>query len=219
LRAEIMSDTPAYSGPVIVEPAQIEAESFRIIDVEVGAHGFDAGQWPVVRRVVHTTADFDFIRQTSFSAGAVPAALAALRHGPQVYCDTRMVMAGVNRARLTALGGSICCHVDDPVIAKAAAAEGVTRSTLALRRAVAEGCTIYLIGNAPTALFELVRLAAAGEVNPALVVGVPVGFVGAVEAKEALRQSDLPHIVCSGRKGGSPVAAAIMNALLILAGA
>jgi precorrin-8X/cobalt-precorrin-8 methylmutase len=205
-------------GPIVVDPLEIERRSFAIIDAEVGAHPFDGRQWPVVRRIIHTTADFDFATITCFAPGVVPAAVAALRRGAKVLCDTEMVRAGVNKARLAGFGSEIVCHVADPDVASAASAAGVTRSLLAMRKGVEEGCTVFLVGNAPTALFELLRLARAGAVQPALVIGVPVGFVGAAEAKDALLASGLPYIACRGRKGGSAIAAAILNALLLLAG-
>jgi precorrin-8X/cobalt-precorrin-8 methylmutase len=201
----------------ILDPSAIEAESFAIIDREVGEHGYDRRQWPVVRRIIHTTADFDFARTTCFSPGAVEAGIAALRQGVPVLGDTNMVLAGVNKTRLAAFGGEIRCHVADSDVAAQARALGITRSILATRKGVEAGCGIYLIGNAPTALFELLSLAKAGLARPALVVGVPVGFVGAEEAKEALFASGLPFITCRGRKGGSAIAAAILNALMILA--
>lgn len=205
------------SGPTITDPAAIEAESFRIIDAEAGPHSYDDRQWPVVRRIIHTTADFDFARVTSFSPGAIEAGIAALRRGEKVLCDTNMVRAGVSKPRLAEFGSELICHVADPEVARTARAEGVTRSLVAMRRGVAEGCRIFLIGNAPTALFELLALAEAGKVKPSLVVGVPVGFVGAAESKEALLASGLSFITCRGRKGGSAIAAAILNALMILA--
>lgn len=204
------------STEILRDPAAIEAQSFAIIDAEVGAHPYDQQQWPVVRRVIHTSADFDFARATWFSPGAVEAGLAALRGGAKILCDTNMVVAGVNKTRLAALGGSLACHVADAEVAAAAKAQGITRSILATRKGVAAGASIFLIGNAPTALYELLRLAEAGAVRPTLVVGVPVGFVGAEESKEALLASGLPAIVCRGRKGGSAIAAAILNALMIL---
>ncbi|MEJ2699509.1 MAG: precorrin-8X methylmutase [Desulfuromonadales bacterium] len=175
------------SSDGIRDPKRIEAESFAIIDREVGGHGFDSLQWPVVRRVIHTTADFDFARITRFSPGAVGAGIEALRRGIKVFCDTTMVQAGINKPRLVAVG-----------------------------KGVADGCGIYLIGNAPTALFRLLHLADQGLANPSLVVGVPVGFVGAEESKEALLASKFPFITCRGRKGGSAIAAAVLNALMIL---
>ncbi len=203
--------------PTIVDPSAIEGESFRIIDAEVGEHTFDARQWPVVRRIIHTTADFEFTATTCFSPDAFDGVLAALQTGAKVCCDTNMVLAGVNKERLRRLGGSIACHVADPAVATRAKAEGVTRSIVATRKGVDEESAIWLIGNAPTALFELLRLVREGAPKPALVVGVPVGFVGAAESKEALYASDLPFIVCRGRKGGSAIAATILNALMILA--
>lgn len=204
-------------APAILDPSAIEAESFAIIDREVGTHDYDGCQWPVVRRIIHTTADFDFARTTCFSPGAIEAGLAALRQGALVLGDTNMVLAGVNKTRLAAFGGDIRCHVADPDVATQARPLGITRSTLATRKGAAAGCGIYLIGNAPTALFELLRLAETGAVHPALVVGVPVGFVGAEESKEALFASGLSFITCRGRKGGSAIAAAILNALMLLA--
>lgn len=202
---------------VILDPLKIEARSFEIIDGEVGSHGYDARQWPVVRRIIHTTADFDFAGSTLFAAGVIERAMAALRSGADVYCDTGMVRAGVSKPRLARFGCSLRCHVADPDVAAAARVEGVTRSIMAMRKAIGAGCSIFLVGNAPTALYELLDRAAAGEVDPALVVGVPVGFVGAAESKAALEASDLPYITCRGRKGGSAIAAAVLNALMILA--
>lgn len=204
------------SGPIL-DPLEIERRSFAIIDAEVGSHGYDERHWSIVRRIIHTTADFDFATTTGFSPHAIETGIAALRRGEKVLCDTNMVLAGVNKARLAAFGSTIACHVADPEIARQAHAEGVTRSLLAMRRGVAEGCGIFLVGNAPTALFELLELARAGVARPSLVVGVPVGFVGAAESKEALLASSLPFVTCRGRKGGSAIAAAILNALLLLA--
>ncbi len=202
---------------VILNPLEIERKSFEIIDAEVGTHDYDARQWPVVRRIIHTTADFEFARSTCFAPGAVAAGIAALRSGAKVLSDTNMVKAGVNKSRLAAFGSSIDCYVADAEVAAQAKVAGVTRSIMATRKGVAEGCRIFLIGNAPTALFELLELVRTGQLEPALVVGVPVGFVGAEESKEALLASGLPYITCRGRKGGSAIAAAILNALMLLA--
>ncbi|WP_020677276.1 precorrin-8X methylmutase [Geopsychrobacter electrodiphilus] len=207
----------AGTGPTIVKPEAIETESFRIIDAEVGSHQFDEQQWPLVRRVIHTTADFSFVDSTEFSFLAVVRGIDALRGGAKILCDTNMVLSGINKTLLAKLGGSAVCHVADSDVATAAKAKGVTRSIMALRKGVEEGCNLFLIGNAPTALFELLRLAEGGAVDPALVVGVPVGFVGAAESKEALCRSELPYICCRGRKGGSAIAATILNALMLQA--
>jgi precorrin-8X/cobalt-precorrin-8 methylmutase len=207
----------AGTGPTIVKPEAIETESFRIIDAEVGSHHFDEQQWPLVRRIIHTTADFSFVETTEFSFLAVSRGIDALRSGAKILCDTNMVLSGINKTLLAKMGGTAVCHVADSDVAATAKKEGVTRSIIALRKGVKEGCNLFLIGNAPTALFELLRLAAAGEVDPALVVGVPVGFVGAAESKEALCRSELPYICCRGRKGGSAIAATILNALMLQA--
>ncbi|HEY5673991.1 MAG TPA: precorrin-8X methylmutase [Malonomonas sp.] len=204
-------------SPTILQPEAIETESFRIIDSEVGPHAYDAQQWPVVRRMIHTAADFELAKTTVFAPGVVERALAAMRGGAKILCDTNMVLAGVNKTRLAKLGGSIACYVADPQVALDAKAAGLTRSTFALRKGVAEGCSIFLIGNAPTALFELMRLVESGAVQPELIVGVPVGFVGAAESKDALLATELPSITIRGRKGGSGIAAAILNALMIQA--
>lgn len=200
-----------------VDPQEIEAKSFVIIDGEVGRHGYDEYQWPIVRRVIHTTADFDFAAITRFSTDVVAVAIAALRRGESILCDTNMVMAGINKPRLARFGSSLNCYVADDDVAREARRLGVTRSIIAARKGVAQGCGIYLIGNAPTALFELLNLAEKGQVKPSLVVGVPVGFVGAEESKQALLASGLPFIACCGRKGGSAIAATILNALMLLA--
>lgn len=201
----------------IVDPREIEEKSFAIIDGEIGPHKFSDQEWPVVRRVIHTTADFDFATITCFAPQVVASAIAALQRGESILCDTNMVLAGVNKTRLARFGSSINCYVADLDVANEAGRLGVTRSIVAARKGVAQGCGIYLIGNAPTALFELLRLTAEGHVKPALIVGVPVGFVGAEESKEALLASGLPFIACRGRKGGSAIAATILNALMLLA--
>ncbi|PLX78541.1 MAG: precorrin-8X methylmutase [Desulfuromonas sp.] len=203
---------------ILRDPSAIEAESFTIIDREAQGHGFDAQHWPIVRRVIHTSADFDFIQALKFSPEAVENGMTALRGGARIYADTNMIVSGVGKARLAKVGASIACHVADADVAEQARAEGVTRSIVALRKGVAAGAEIFLIGNAPTALYELLRLTAEGEAKPKLVVGVPVGFVGAAESKQALLESGLPSILALGRKGGSTIAVAICNQLLIEAG-
>ncbi len=208
---------------VHLRPEEIEAASFRIIDAEAGEHAWSPFEWPVVRRVVHTSADFDYVRSMVFSAGAVERGVAALRARRGIVTDTTMALAGIGKERLARFNVRASCFVADPEVARGARTQGVTRSLLAMRRGVADsGNGIIVIGNAPTALFELIRLVRAGEVRPDLVVGLPVGFVGAAESKEALLAlagefPDLPVITNRGRKGGSNVAAAVVNALLIMA--
>ena len=207
---------------VHLRPEEIEAESFRIIDSEAGPHGWSASEWPIVRRAVHTSADFDYVRDLIIAPTAIARGVAALRRGRTIVTDTRMAMAGITAARLEPFSIAIRCLVDDPLVAKSARRLGVTRSLLAMRTAVqAEDAGIFVIGNAPTALFELLRLIREEGARPDLIVALPVGFVGAAESKAELlavaSEYQLPFITNHGRKGGSNVAAAVVNALLILA--
>jgi precorrin-8X/cobalt-precorrin-8 methylmutase len=208
---------------VHLRPEEIEAESFRIIDAEAGAHCWSTLEWPVVRRVIHTSADFDYARAMVFSDGAVTSGIEALRRGRGIVTDTTMALAGINKRLLERFDISISCFVSDPDVAAEAAHEGITRSIAAMRKATGDPDNgIFVIGNAPTALFELLRLVREEGLRPDLVIALPVGFVGAEESKEALLQQapgyGIPFITNRGRKGGSNVAAAAVNALLLLAG-
>jgi len=197
----------------------IEDGSFAIIDAEAGAHEFDPRQWQVVRRVIHATADFEFTSLMRLSPGAVEAGIRALTSGCPVVCDVKMIIAGLNEERLAAYGCKThCCISDDDVIAEAKARNS-TRAIEAMRKAarlrLLDGAVVA-VGNAPTALIELERLAREENVRPALVIGVPVGFVSAAESKEIAMAAPLPYIVARGRKGGSTIAVAILHALLLL---
>ncbi len=207
---------------VHLRPEEIEAESFRIVEAEVGAHPWPPAEWPIVRRVIHTSADFDYSRSMVFSPDAVAAGVAAIRRGRDIVTDTNMALAGIGKGRLARFGITASCFVADPDVARGACEEGVTRSILAMRKGASEpGNGIFVIGNAPTALFELLRLARQDHFRPDLVIGLPVGFVGASESKERLIKEApglrIPFIANQGRKGGSNVAAAVVNALLIMA--
>ncbi len=206
-------------------PHEIERESFRIIQGELGKHGFTEAELAVVTRVIHTTGDFEFGRIMRIHPAAISSGVAALRRGAAVVTDVTMVQAGISAEMLGRWGGRTVCDIRaDEVIAQARA-EGATRSTVAIRRNAAQiHGGIVAIGNAPTALLEALRLVREEGVRPALIVGVPVGFVNAVESKDELAGIgsedpawDIPFITALGRKGGSPVAAAIVNALLRLA--
>jgi precorrin-8X/cobalt-precorrin-8 methylmutase len=204
---------------VHLRPEEIETESFRIIDAEVGAHDWSAVEWPIVRRAIHTSADFDYARTMVISPDAVGRGITALRNGRGIVTDTTMALAGINKTLLQRFGARVSCFVADPAVTAEAARLGVTRSILAMRKAAADpGNGIFVVGNAPTALFELLRLVREEGFRPDLVVGLPVGFVGAEESKEELLREGsghaIPFITNRGRKGGSNVAAAIMNALL-----
>ena len=205
-----------------MKPEEIETESFRIIDTEAGEHGWSAAEWQIVRRAVHTSADFEYVQSMVISDGAVEKALTALRSGAGIVTDTTMALSGISKARLASFGCPVSCHVADADVAELAQRDGITRSIVAMRKAVSNPANrIFVIGNAPTALFELLRLMNEGTADPALIIGLPVGFVGAEESKNALAatQCPLPFITNIGRKGGSNVAAAVVNALAILAAA
>jgi len=205
---------------VSMKPEEIEAESFRIIDSEAGAHGWPDDEWQVVRRAIHTSADFEYARTMVFSEGALERAVTAIRSGTGILTDTNMALSGISKARLAPFGCSVSCHVADPDIAEQARLAGITRSVAAMRKGVRDPDNrIFVIGNAPTALFELLRLIDAGKVSPKLIIGLPVGFVGAEESKKALAEMNgqVPFITNMGRKGGSNVAAAVVNALALLA--
>lgn len=198
-----------------LKPEEIEARSFAIIDEEAPPHDWDPGQWVVVRRMVHTTGDFEFVRTARFTPGAVEAGKAALLAGATIYTDTNMAAAGIKKAAVERLGGSVRCLIGDAEVALAARAAGTTRALAAVDAAVAaEPNALFVIGNAPTALMRLLDLAEAGKAAPALVVGLPVGFVNAAESKDRLAGSDLAFVTALGRKGGSALAASVINALL-----
>mgnify|MGYP005851241671 CR=1 FL=1 len=199
-------------------PREIEKTSFEIINRELGDRGWPKEIARVITRIIHTTADFSFAETTEISPGAVDAAVEAIRNGGHIVTDTNMARAGINQRLLRTFGGRVHCYTAWERVAVRAAREGLTRSAVAMRLAAGrKDNRVFAIGNAPTALFELKRLIEGGEVSPEVVIGVPVGFVGAAEAKEAIRQAGIPYIITRGRKGGSNVAAAIVNALLCLA--
>ncbi len=199
-----------------VAPDAIEARSFEIIEREL-PRLLDPAVAPIVKRVIHATADFDFADSLRFSEGAVEAGLRALREGAVIVTDTMMAQAGVNKRALATLGGEARCFIADAVVAEAAKRLGVTRSAAAVDLAAQiDHPLILAVGNAPTALARACELIDEGRLSPRLVIGVPVGFVNVVRSKEMLMESRAPHIVALGRKGGSTVAAAICNALIYM---
>lgn len=199
-------------------PDDIMAESFRIIDAEVGAHPFDALEWPVVQRIIHASGDVELVRAVHFHGQAARAGIQALQEGIPIVSDVRMVAVGIHKPALTQLGVALHCFIDAPEVQRLAPAQGRTRSYCAMQKAVAEvGTAIYVIGNAPTALLALCDSVRQGLVRPRLVVAMPVGFVSVVESKECALSLDVPVITIHGRKGGSAVATATINALLLLA--
>lgn len=198
-----------------MKPEEIEKRSFAIITEELGARSFPAGESEVVKRVIHTTADFDYADNLCFSLDAVERAKAALHAGATVVTDTNMALAGISKPTLARLGGKALCLMAEEAVAREAKERGVTRAVVSMEHAAKlAGPLIFVIGNAPTALIRLHELIEEDAVQPELVVGVPVGFVNVVEAKELFIGGDTPYIIARGRKGGSNVAASIINALL-----
>ena len=191
-----------------MKPQDIEKRSFEIITEELGTRAFPDGIAEVVKRVIHTTADFDY-------ADVIEQAKAALCSGATIVTDTNMALSGISKPSLTKLGAKALCLMADPDIAHEAKERGVTRAVVSMEHAARlDGPLIFAVGNAPTALIRLHELIGRDEVKPALVIGVPVGFVNVVEAKELFIGGKTPYIIARGRKGGSNVAAAIVNALL-----
>ncbi len=199
-------------------PTEIEAESFRIIDAEAGPHEqLTAQQWHIVRRMIHATADFDFLKTVRFHAGALEAGFRALRTGALIYADTAMLAAAVGRGAGESFGCEVFSLVAHEDVKRQSRATGETRSAIAMRLAASRlDGGIIAIGNAPTALHEAISLCEQGKLSPALIIGLPVGFVEARESKERLLDSGLVCITNLDRKGGTPATAAALNALMKL---
>ena len=199
---------------IITDPMQIEKRSMEIIESGLSA-GIPEENRAVVKRVIHCTADFDYAENLIFSENAVQKAVAALRGGCDIVTDTQMALAGINKTAAAKLGCEVHCFMSDPDVAEDAKERGCTRAVISMEKAAElEKPLIFVIGNAPTALLKLREMIDAGEISPLLVVGVPVGFVNVVESKDSIMETDVPYIVAKGRKGGSNVAAAIVNALM-----
>ena len=198
-----------------IKPMDIEKRSFEIITELLGDTTLDPENEPVIKRVIHTTADFDYVQNLVFSDHAVQKGIEALKNGCDIVTDTQMAKSGINKTILGRLGGHVHCFMSDPDVAAEARERGVTRAMVSMERAakLPKPC-IFAIGNAPTALISLHEQITAGVLAPALVIGVPVGFVNVLESKELILASSVPYIVARGRKGGSNVAAAICNAML-----
>jgi precorrin-8X/cobalt-precorrin-8 methylmutase len=197
----------------------IEDESFAVIDAEVGDHAYPEAEWQVVRRVIHATADFEFKTLMVFGNDAIDSGIAALTHGCPVIVDVKMIEVGLNEQRLAAYGSTVHTFISDADVIEVAMRRNSTRAIESMRKAHTLGLidgAVIAVGNAPTALLELLRLVREEGAKPALVVGVPVGFVSAAESKCALSASMIPFIATRGRKGGSTIAVAILHALLYL---
>ncbi len=203
----------------IVEPKEIEQKSMQIIDSELGEVNLSGEELLVLKRVIHTSADFDYKDNLVFSKNSVQTAIRMIQEGATIVTDTNMACSGVNKQALARLGCNVRCFMADEDVADCAKKNNTTRATASMSKAAQlQGPLIFAIGNAPTALIELDRLIKEENFRPALIIAVPVGFVNVVESKELILNSAVPHIVAKGRKGGSNVAAAICNALLYQAG-
>lgn len=203
-----------------IRPEEIEGESFRIIDEEfysrtgMNKDMFSEREFAILQRVIHATGDFSFAQTIRFHAAAIDSGLRAIRNGRNIYTDVTMVAAGIGRKLSSANSGQVICRVSDDEVGRLAKEMGKTRSETALALSSADNIGIVAVGNAPTALLAAMDLVAQGTLAPDLIIGVPVGFVNAAESKDLLLQQGTPYITVLGRRGGSPVAAAIVNALL-----
>ena len=194
----------------------IEDESMMIIDNEIGAHEYNEQEWPIVRRVIHSTADFDFARENKiiFHKNAIQSGLDALKNGCSIVVDVNGIIGLMNKQNHKDFGNNVICNISEPSLIEVAKKEGKTRAEMSMRVAKEDmNGGIVVIGNAPTALLEVMKMITEGITKPALVIGIPVGFVSAQESKEELAKMDIPFITNQGRKGGSPCASAIVNAL------
>jgi len=195
---------------------EIEDESMQIIESEIGSHSYNEMEWPIVRRIIHSTADFDFAGENKllFHKDAISNGINALKNGCSIVADVNGVIGLMNKQNPKDFGNNLICNISDPVLMKSAKKAGKTRAQMSMRVAEKEiNGGIVVVGNAPTALLEVMEMFREGLVKPALVVGIPVGFVSAVESKDELSKMDIPFITNIGRKGGSPCASAIINAL------
>ncbi|MBQ1311751.1 MAG: precorrin-8X methylmutase [Blautia sp.] len=200
-----------------VKPMEIEKRSFEIITEELGDTPLLPGTELIVKRCIHTSADFDYAKNLYFSENAVEKALQAIKEGACIVTDTQMAKAGINKKALARYGGEVFCFMSDEDVAAAARESGSTRASASMDKAAGlDRPLIFAIGNAPTALVRLYELIGEGRLCPKLIIGVPVGFVNVVQSKELIMETDVPCIIARGRKGGSNIAACIVNALLYM---
>ena len=203
----------------IVKPNEIEKRSMEIITQELNGRTWPEPQFSIVKCCIHTSADFDYADNLCFSENAAMLGVEALRRGAVIVTDTKMAWSGINKKKLAEYGGEAYCFMSDEDVAKEAQERGCTRAAICMERGAALGKeVIFAVGNAPTALIRLYELIQEGKVDPALIIGAPVGFVNVVEAKELIMTAGVPYIVPRGRKGGSNIAATICNAMLYYKG-
>ena len=197
----------------------IEDQSMQIIEAEIGTHKYSELEWPIVRRVIHATADFDFAKSNKiiFHKDGIKSGITALKNGCNIIVDVNGVIGGLNKQNLKEFKNNTICNISNPIIVEEAKNYNKTRAQTSMRIAASQmNGGIVVIGNAPTALLEVIQMVQEGITTPALIIGIPVGFVSSLEAKEALQALDVPFITNKGRKGGSPCASAIVNALFKL---
>ena len=203
----------------IVKPMEIEKRSMEIITRELGGRTWPEPEFSVIKRCIHTSADFDYADNLCFSEHAVQKGIDALNAGASIVTDTKMAASGISKKRMAECGGEVYCFMSDPDVAETAKEKGCTRAAVCMEKAAElSGPLIIAVGNAPTALIRLYELIKEGKIEPALIIGAPVGFVNVVEAKELIMTAGVPYIVPRGRKGGSNIAAAICNAMLYQGG-
>jgi len=208
---------------VKIEPQDIEQASFEIIRDEffektsIEPSQLDPDRFKIIQRVIHATGDFSFAHTLCFHMDAISQGIAAIHAGKNIYCDVTMAAAGISSKMLARHGGSVICHINDRTIEDEARNQGKTRTETALARIEKDNVGIIAIGNAPTALVGAMKMIERGTISPDLLIGVPVGFVNAAESKTILKEKRYPFITCTGRKGGTPVAVSIVNALIRLA--
>lgn len=204
-----------------VKPNEIETRSMEIIVSELNGRTWPEPEFSIVRRCIHTSADFDYADNLAFSEDAAKILHDALRNGADIVTDTKMAAAGINKTKLSSFGGEVHCFISDPDVIEEAAKRGCTRATVCMERGAEiakKKPVVFAIGNAPTALIRLCELIDAGELKPAMIIGAPVGFVNVVDSKEMVMERNVPYIIPRGRKGGSNIAATICNAMLYYKG-
>ncbi|MCX7715577.1 MAG: precorrin-8X methylmutase [Clostridia bacterium] len=200
-----------------LKPMDIEKRSFEIIETMLDGRKFNELESPIIKRVIHTSADFDYADNLEFSPNVVQIAIDAIKNGCTIITDTKMAFSGINKTLLTKLHCDVKCYIDDEYVVKEAKQRGITRSAVSMEKAALDsGTKIFAIGNAPTALIKLYELVQEKRIAPALVIGVPVGFVNVIESKELFKTCGVPYIIANGRKGGSNIAAAIVNAVIYM---
>ncbi len=205
----------------VVKPEDIEKRSMEIITSELGGRTWPEPQFSIVKRCIHTSADFDYADNLRFSKDAENIGVKAIRSGAHIVTDTKMAAAGINKNKLKEYGGEVHCFISDDDVVKEAKERGCTRATICMEKGAEiakDHPVIFAIGNAPTALVRLAEMIDAGELKPALIIGAPVGFVNVVESKELILERDVPYIIPVGRKGGSNIAATICNAMMYYKG-